>query len=1036
MSRTPMFDPMTSDARSSLIAGLTEACNKIAGILDMKTNTAENISLPELYIEPTDRYRIYQAPLGNKLWLHEPAPVIKKNGTVIEPETDGFSIDYLGGSIAFESGYTLNEWDVITADVTYIVDESNKINDLVASIKSFEEDAGKNKGAFENPDDLSSSFPEAKPGDFAIVTSENAIYIWDDTKKEWVNANAKVDLTEYFTKEEMEQLLNEKQDNIVAKEVDSESGESATDYFYAGDKTWVNLLSKIKGCALSGLVTSDSSQVEAADTLLVAIGKLQAQINGFIHPIIGTGAPTNSTVGVVGQDYINASNGDKYRMISISSSGASKSYIWNKYGTTNVENFKILVPASAWSNNTCAISNRKIQIGKNYTYFVGPSDESYSTYNKCSVRAYDVTTEGILTLQASEMPVVDIYVDICKLDSDHGGDGYNLIYGPSEIVSVEIENTNIDLQPVSKISAENTSGFDSISVKQYGKNLLDSDTFISEYLQTSYAELDGFIMLLPLVPGRTYYIKSNMEGIPGLIENLPPSGVMIRFRFKNSETGELNDPKIVYYIINRHSQGFQEKVSAGFTFSIPDGADLAYLQGFVTTAESQEVVPPILKTLFLYDITDSTTPHMDFEPYAGATLTQNLPETVYGGSYDWSKGELRVTHGLSEEGTVEALPNPKILKLNSQKLHPLLGTNTLMSNCGDTTVKLAASNGKVYNVGGGGGSSKDAVTVSGGGHMTMEDIFGPPPYEIEFTSEELEDTTAKDIIFDGTISGLDSSNVQDAIDNLNSGKQNKLTGAPGQVVGFGSDGAAVAVSGWSNQNILDNAYWANRESIINQPGQEEYTATGYTIDRWYSRTAVTATLQDNGLRIRSDTNPQAFNQRLENFEQLLGQTVTVSMLITENRSTTNIEHFGLTYADNVGLNTNTFLSKTIPVGFVGLVTMTSVVPATPSHSGMNFALFYNNGTKNIDITVAAVKLELGSQQTLAHQDSSGNWVLNDPPPDKALELLKCQRYYQVFSSASIRPTKAVDFRPTMRIDPALSTIEIDGVTYYTADANL
>ena len=84
----------------------------------------------------------------------------------------------------------------------------------------------------------------------------------------------------------------------------------------------------------------------------------------------------------------------------------------------------------------------------------------------------------------------------------------------------------------------------------------------------------------------------------------------------------------------------------------------------------------------------------------------------------------------------------------------------------------------------------------------------------------------------------------------------------------------------------------------------------------------------------------------------------------------------------------------------------------------------------------AVKLELGPVQTLAHQDADGNWVLNDPPPNKALELLKCQRYYQVFSDAAMRPAKAVDYRPVMCIDPTLGTISIDGVTYYTADANL
>lgn len=42
-----------------------------------------------------------------------------------------------------------------------------------------------------------------------------------------------------------------------------------------------------------------------------------------------------------------------------------------------------------------------------------------------------------------------------------------------------------------------------------------------------------------------------------------------------------------------------------------------------------------------------------------------------------------------------------------------------------------------------------------------------------------------------------------------------------------------------------------------------------------------------------------------------------------------------------------------------------------------------------NIIVMAVKLELGSIQTLAHQDADGNWILNDPPPDKGMELLKC-----------------------------------------------
>ena len=38
-------------------------------------------------------------------------------------------------------------------------------------------------------------------------------------------------------------------------------------------------------------------------------------------------------------------------------------------------------------------------------------------------------------------------------------------------------------------------------------------------------------------------------------------------------------------------------------------------------------------------------------------------------------------------------------------------------------------------------------------------------------------------------------------------------------------------------------------------------------------------------------------------------------------------------------------------------------------------------------------MELGSEQTLAYQDENGNWILNDPPPNKQQELAKCQRYF-------------------------------------------
>lgn len=45
-----------------------------------------------------------------------------------------------------------------------------------------------------------------------------------------------------------------------------------------------------------------------------------------------------------------------------------------------------------------------------------------------------------------------------------------------------------------------------------------------------------------------------------------------------------------------------------------------------------------------------------------------------------------------------------------------------------------------------------------------------------------------------------------------------------------------------------------------------------------------------------------------------------------------------------------------------------------------------------EATIIAVKLELGSEQTLAHQDASGNWVLNDIPNYEEQKQL-CQHYF-------------------------------------------
>jgi hypothetical protein len=83
-------------------------------------------------------------------------------------------------------------------------------------------------------------------------------------------------------------------------------------------------------------------------------------------------------------------------------------------------------------------------------------------------------------------------------------------------------------------------------------------------------------------------------------------------------------------------------------------------------------------------------------------------------------------------------------------------------------------------------------------------------------------------------------------------------------------------------------------------------------------------------------------------------------------------------------------------------------------------------TANTSVSFKAIKLELGSVSTLAM----------DTAPNTALETLKCQRYYHIYATESLRPSNMYDCMPTMRTTPAQSTITIDGVTYYANTADL
>lgn len=176
-----------------------------------------------------------------------------------------------------------------------------------------------------------------------------------------------------------------------------------------------------------------------------------------------------------------------------------------------------------------------------------------------------------------------------------------------------------------------------------------------------------------------------------------------------------------------------------------------------------------------------------------------------------------------------------------------------------------------------------------------------------------------------------------------------------------------------NPNLLDNWYFGNP---VNQRGLTEYSSGGYTVDRWIQAFdgTMTSTLTDDGIKITAGN-----DGTYKNFEQVLpdiptNSTFTLSFLV-DNYAFVNQIYIGLGHSKfDIEIEDN-LISLTFKTG-------SSI-----------------SGRKSVGIQVKvgktaiikAAKLELGSQQTLAHLEN-GNWVLNEIP-DFGEQLRKCQRYF-------------------------------------------
>lgn len=173
---------------------------------------------------------------------------------------------------------------------------------------------------------------------------------------------------------------------------------------------------------------------------------------------------------------------------------------------------------------------------------------------------------------------------------------------------------------------------------------------------------------------------------------------------------------------------------------------------------------------------------------------------------------------------------------------------------------------------------------------------------------------------------------------------------------------------------------------MNQPGDSRivrgYTGGGYGLDRWLTINPKTVVLIVDGcLTFYGYENYANFEQKIGSIKSFAGKTMTLSVLRRETNADTIVGFLYDGGFSQCGVSTSELISHTFTV---------------PEVESGNLDVFIQHmGADSIDNphNLIAAKLEFGDHQTLARQDDTGKWMLIDPPPNKALELVTCQRTF-------------------------------------------
>lgn len=186
----------------------------------------------------------------------------------------------------------------------------------------------------------------------------------------------------------------------------------------------------------------------------------------------------------------------------------------------------------------------------------------------------------------------------------------------------------------------------------------------------------------------------------------------------------------------------------------------------------------------------------------------------------------------------------------------------------------------------------------------------------------------------------------------------------------------------SNQNLLHNWYFGNP---VNRNGLNEYAGNMLGIDRWRSTNArLTVTVNDGFLNLSATIEGHGYFRQSNN--RALSGVLTFSALVRGDGAV----QFNISASDlNTVLDSS---NRTVSSDTWTLIEYTIDIENNSAYnSEFEYTSPYVRVNSGVNIDILAIKLEYGDTQTLAHQDSDGNWILNEIP-DFTEQMAICQQY--------------------------------------------